>query len=113
MQKVKLITLIMLVSISFSCHKSEFKQDDLDKLQSKNKCEKCDLRGANLVRANLTRADLTEADLRGADLNEADLRGAYLSQANLTEANIKNIRNLDSAIKCKTIFSWGEEHSGC
>ena len=27
--------------------------------------------------------------------------------------NIKNIRNLDSAIKCKTIFSWGEEHSGC
>ena len=57
------------------------------------------LHGANLVRANLTRADLTEADLRGADLNEADLSGAYLSQANLAEANIKNIRNLDSAIK--------------
>jgi uncharacterized protein YjbI with pentapeptide repeats len=51
--------------------------------------------------------------LKGADLNEADLRGAYLSEADLTEANIKNIRNLDSAIKCNTIFSWGKENSGC
>jgi hypothetical protein len=25
----------------------------------------------------------------------------------------KNIINLDSAIKCKTIFSWGEENSDC
>jgi len=26
---------------------------------------------------------------------------------------MKNIRNLDSAIKCKTIFSWGVENSDC
>jgi len=82
-----------------------------------------DLRGANLKganldraklnRANLTRVDLTGAYLKNADLNEADLSGAYLNRANLTEANMKNIRNLDSAIKCKTIFSWGEDNSGC
>jgi hypothetical protein len=26
---------------------------------------------------------------------------------------MKNIRNLDSAIKCKTIMPWGEDNSGC
>ena len=46
-------------------------------------------------------------------LLKADLREANLDRVNLTEANMKNIRNLDSAIKCKTIFSWGEDNSGC
>ena len=36
-----------------------------------------------------------------------------LWNANLEGVNIKNIRNLDSVIKCKTIFPWGEENSGC
>jgi hypothetical protein len=26
---------------------------------------------------------------------------------------MKNIRNLGSAIKCKTIMPWGEDNSGC
>ena len=103
MQKIKLITLIMLVSISFSCHKSEFKQDDLDKLQSKNKCEKCDLRGVNLVRAGLRGADLRIANLSGADLNSADLSDADLDGA-----------KLDGAIFCHTAMPDGKENnSGC
>ena len=77
-----------------------------------------DLTGANLNSANLNRADLSKANLSQADLTFAKLTGANLSQADLTEAdlkgaNMKNIRNLDSAIKCKTIMPWGEDNSGC
>ena len=42
-----------------------------------------------------------------------DISGKDLSHKDLTGAKIKNTRNLDSAIKCKTIFSWGEDNSGC
>ena len=108
MQKVKLITLIMLVSISFSCHKSEFKQEDLDKLQSKNKCEKCDLRGVNLVRAGLSQAKLSDAKLNDANLINANLNGADLSQATLSEANLSKAK-LVGAILCHTIMPDGKE----
>jgi len=43
------------------------------------------------------------SNCKNADLTGADLGGA----------NMKNIRNLDSAIKCKTIMPWGEDNSGC
>ena len=72
-----------------------------------------DLTKADLTGANLIRADLTKADLTGANLMRANLNGADLTFANLKGANMKNIRNLDSAIKCKTIMPWGEENSGC
>jgi len=72
-----------------------------------------DLTKADLTGANLIRADLTKAELTGANLIRANLNGADLTFANLKGANMKNIRNLDSAIKCKTIFSWGEDNSGC
>ena len=72
-----------------------------------------DLTGAYLRYANLTGANLTGADLRNANLFKVNLNKANLSGADLTGAKIKNIRNLDSAIKCKTIFSWGEDNSGC
>jgi len=82
-----------------------------------------DLTGADLSKANLSQADLKFANLKDADLNKADLTkadltgadltGADLTKANLTGANMKNIRNLDSAIKCKTIMPWGEDNSGC
>ena len=75
---------------------------------SKANLSQADLTGANLIRADLTKADLTEANLIRANLNGADL-----TFANLKGANMKNIRNLDSAIKCKTIMPWGEENSGC
>ena len=46
-------------------------------------------------------------------LQDADLSGADLSGADLSEAHLKNVINLDSAIKCKTIFPWGEENANC
>ncbi len=105
----------------------------LRKLISTGNCKKCpfvgvdisgkdlshkDLTGADLEGANLSQADLKFANLKDADLNKANLflanlRNADLTGANLTGAKIKNTRNLDSAIKCKTIFSWGEDNSGC
>ena len=40
-------------------------------------------------------------------------KAANLTEANLKGANMKNIRNLDSVIKCNTIMPWGEDNSGC
>jgi len=59
----------------------------LRKLISTGNCKKCPLRGV---------------DIRGKDLNHNDLTGANLTGV-----------DLDSAIKCKTIFPWGEDNSGC
>lgn len=69
----------------------------LRKLMSTGSCRKCPLRGV---------------DIRGKDLYHKDLSGANLSQAHLTRA-ILTRANLDSAIKCKTIFPRGEDNSGC
>ena len=90
----------------------------LKKLISTGNCKECpfvgvDISGKDLSHKDLSGADLFLTDLEGADLSGANLRGTNLDRANLTEANMKNIRNLDSAIKCKTIFSWGEDNSGC
>ena len=59
----------------------------LRKLISTGNCKKCPLSGV---------------DIRGKDLNHKDLTGANLTGV-----------DLDSAIKCKTIFPWGEDNSGC
>jgi len=89
--------LVGLMCGSTSGQDAEVKKN-VTKLKETGNCQKCNLYFANL---------------KDADLNKANLSGAYLNRANLTEANMKNIRNLDSAIKCKTIFSWGEDNSGC
>ena len=93
-----------------------------EKLEGAN-LEGADLKFADLKRANLSEADLRHANLRNANLRNANLSGAYLSGANLSEANLsgtdlsgaylKDIINQDSAIKCKTIFPWGEENADC
>ena len=80
----------------------------LRKLILTGNCKECPFVGVDI-----SGKDLSHKDLTGANLTEADLSGANLNGADLTEANMKNIRNLDSAIKCKTIFPWGEENSGC
>ena len=95
----------------------------LKKLISTGNCKECpfvgvDISGKDLSHKDLTGADLEGANLKGANLeganlNIANLNGADLTGANLKGAKIKNTRNLDSAIKCKTIFSWGEDNSGC
>jgi hypothetical protein len=60
---------------------------------STNKCQGCDLSGANFSDAILTDTDLHGADLSGADLSDADLSGTNLSDAlmagtDLTSANL-------------------------
>ena len=69
-----------------------FNEAHLKKLQAVGSCPECDLSKADLSGADLTRANLSQGYLGGADLSGA---------------------NLDSAIKCKTIFPWGEDNSGC
>jgi hypothetical protein len=61
----------------------------------------------NIIKLKKT-GDCKKCFLLKADLKKAKLQGAILEGADL-----KNIRNLGSAIKCKTIFSWGEDNSGC
>jgi len=55
-------------------------------------------------------ADFNE--IEGNDLDKIEFR-LVDKIINLGLEYMKNIRNLDSAIKCKTIFSWGEDNSGC
>ena len=59
----------------------------LKKLISTGNCKECPFVGV----------DISGKDLKNKDLTGADLRGA----------------NRDSAIKCKTIFPWGEDNLGC
>ena len=85
----------------------------LRKLILTGNCKECPFVGVDISGKDLSHKDLTEADLKFANLKDADLNKANLTGADLTGAKIKNTRNLDSAIKCKTIFSWGEDNSGC
>ncbi len=60
---------------------------------STNKCQGCDLSGANFRNAVLNNVDLRGADLTGADFSNADLGGTNLSDAllagtDLTGANL-------------------------
>ena len=103
MHRIRLITFIALLPFVFSCQESQFNQEDLYKLQSKSKCEKCDLRGAEfdwadlrvvnltktrLMKANLSYANLTKGNLYKANLYQANLKLIQLEKANLTEANL-------------------------
>jgi hypothetical protein len=65
-----------------------FDAKELAKFKALNKCEGCDLRGANLSRANLSGTDL-RADLRGANLTEVDLSGVHSISAHLSGVNLK------------------------
>ena len=95
-----------------------YKESDLQKLFKTNRCEKCDLSGANLTDANLTGADLTWVDLNAANLwdanlTKANLRGANLDGANLTGANLDGA-TMREAILCNTTMpDGGVIYSGC
>jgi uncharacterized protein YjbI with pentapeptide repeats len=66
-----------------------FDNAHLQKLNSTNKCEKCDLSNANLSGLDMYGATLAGANLSGANLAEASFNDANLIDANLTGANIK------------------------
>ncbi len=83
------VVLMVLIAGSFLCAPvgvSAFNQQDLQKLNTTNKCSKCDLSQANLegidfYGAKLDGANLSGANLKGTLLNDADLRGANLKGA--------------------------------
>src|SRR3954452_6873298 len=111
-------TILFVLSLSSAAlalpHGSLFAADPkhLAQLREINKCERCDLRGADLSMADLRGANLSGADLRGANLHGgaelfganrlgaslsgADLRGANLSGADLRGANLSGA-NLNMA----------------
>jgi len=74
----------------------------LRKLILTGNCKECPFVGVDISGKDLSHKDLTGANLSQADLNQANLGGANLTGV-----------DLDSAIKCKTIFPWGEDNSGC
>jgi len=82
-----------------------FSPAQVDQAKKTNKCEGCDLSGANLLNAVLndaklsgakmagammTDVDLSSANLSGADLSRADLSRADLVSANLSKANLSD-----------------------
>ena len=89
MWSVRKLTVLFVLAVALcgSGTAIAFDETDLKKFKALNKCEGCDLSGADLKKANLQRADLSGANLREANLKGVDLRGAKLSEANLIEAS--------------------------
>lgn len=122
--KRKLLTTVLLLASSWLATPILAENpDQFRQLQSTNKCEGCDLRGANLYGASLSAASLKGANLSGADLrrtnlsdavliganlsgvdlSNANLRGADLTDANLNEAKLTTPSLNDSTL-CNTIM---------
>jgi len=95
-----------------------FERADVDRLKELNRCESCDLSGADLTGINLAYADLTranlswanltgvqlgQANLSGANLAGANLTGAKLNMADLTGANLSGARLLDARLYKATL----------
>jgi hypothetical protein len=109
------VGLMVLIACSFLCAPagvSAFNAQDLQKLNTTNKCSKCDLSGANLEGIDLYGADLSGANLSGANLkgtlfNDADLRGANLKGASADKETSFTGAKLSEAIwmdgsKCRS-----------
>jgi len=92
-----------------------FSPAQVDQAKKTNKCEGCDLTGANLMNAVLNDAKLSGAkmagavmtgvDLSSANLSRADLSRADLSRANLVSANLSK-SNLSDANLAGSRLSW-------
>ncbi|HOW55463.1 MAG TPA: pentapeptide repeat-containing protein [Syntrophorhabdaceae bacterium] len=88
-----------------------FNPQDMQKLNTTNKCNNCDLSKANLAGidlygANLAGANLSGANLKGTIFGDADLNGANLQGAtadketNFSGAKLSNTIWMDGK-KCK------------
>jgi uncharacterized protein YjbI with pentapeptide repeats len=79
-----------------------FNPADLEKVKNTNRCEECDLTGADmagsvmndvrLANAKIAGAKMAGADLSSGDLSGADLSGADLSRADLSYTNLWHAR---------------------
>ena len=94
------LVMLMLQATFFAATTLGFDNAQLQKFNSTNKCEKCDLSKANfsnldmygvdLVGANLTGANLSGASFNDADLRDANLRGANIEGTNFSGAKLSN-----------------------
>lgn len=88
MGKATIFFMVLIVGsfMFMPCDTLAFNVQDMQKLNTTNKCSNCDLSKANfagvdLYGANLSGANLSGADLKGTLFNDADLRGANLKGA--------------------------------
>lgn len=81
--------MLVLQAIFFAGIAFGFDNAHLQKLNSTNKCEKCDLTNANLANLDMYGANLAGANLAGANLADASFHDANLTDANLKGANLK------------------------
>jgi hypothetical protein len=95
---VMLVQLMLVAGVVFA-----FDNAHLQKLNTTNKCEKCDL-----TNANLSGLDMYGANLAGANLADASFNDANLTDANLTGANIKGT-NFAGAKLSNTTWSDGKK----
>ena len=80
-----------------------FTQGDVNQLQNRGSCKKCDLENADLSGVDLSNAALEKAVMNGINLSGANLSGATLHGAVVSGATF-----------CNTITSDGEtDSSGC
>jgi len=88
-----------------------FNTTDIQKVNSTNKCENCDLSNANLSNVDMYGVNLSGANLSGANLSksafeDADLRGANLKGANISGASFSGAKLSDTiwvdGKKCKS-----------
>ncbi len=86
MAKGTIILMVLVIAsfVSMPCGVSAFNAQDMQKLNTTNKCGKCDLSGANLAGI-----DYYGANLSGANLSGANLKGTLFNDANLIGANLK------------------------
>ncbi|MBP7528373.1 MAG: pentapeptide repeat-containing protein [Syntrophorhabdaceae bacterium] len=114
MGKAVILTLVMVVGalICLPGGVFGFNPQDVQKLNSTNKCNKCDLSQANLAGIDFYGAELSGANLSGANLkgtlfNDADLKGANLKGASVDKETSFVGAKLSDAIwmdgtKCKS-----------
>jgi uncharacterized protein YjbI with pentapeptide repeats len=101
---------LMLYAVVFTTAGYGFNAADIQKFNSTNKCEKCDLSnadfsgidmyGAQLVEANLTGANLSDASFNDANLTGANMKGANIKGTNFSGAKLSNATWIDGR-KCK------------
>ena len=108
---ILLAVLVIGAIIFVPCDVFSFNPQDIQKLNSTNRCKNCDLSNANFegidfYGANLSGANLSGANLKGTLFNDADLRGANLKGAstdketNFSGAKLSNTTWMDGK-KCE------------
>lgn len=96
---------VMLIVPLMVCHSTAdaANPEDVQRLKTTKRCERCDLSGANLSGLDLSGAKVMDSDLTNANLSGANLVNAELMIANASRANFAKAR-LTNANLSGTVF---------